>query len=137
MLGWIFKTDSRLLGNWRSDKTETMAYIEKNAGLRSEQLAKLADVYGKLEMTFDPHHVKSRMDDWTQVVPYAVLSRGDNHCVVATFNKFLGRIQKLRFDFDADGMWETSDLKKQVLAKERFTKIADPQPATDALDNGR
>ncbi|MBI1176192.1 hypothetical protein GC207_01995 [bacterium] len=123
MLSRIFKTDSRLLGRWRSDKTETMAYVERNAGLSPDQLAKLADVYGKLEITFDQHHVMSRMDDWTQAAPYMVLSRGNSHCVIATFNKFLGRIQKLRFDFDADGMWETSDLKKQGLAKERFSKF--------------
>lgn len=122
-VGCASKPDPRLLGRWRSDEVATVEYIKTNSNLTAEQIKILADIYGKLQITFETRHMYWELDDWQQTTPYEVVSRGPHHCVIRVFNESLGRRQTLRFDFDTDGLWETSDINRKGLEKERFLRV--------------
>lgn len=96
------RTDSRLLGTWRSDKERTIAHWCHLTETSLEKRRKLDGVFGKLTVRFTETNIESELDGVADSVSYSVVT-SDASSVVVTYKGPLGsqELQHIHFEEDS------------------------------------
>ena len=99
---WLWtRTDARLLGTWRSDRERTVAELSARPDFPDASKAKLASMFGKLELRYTRRYCYSKLDEFERRSPYRVLgSDAESVAILAD-----GAIHHIHFD--GDSYWMT------------------------------
>jgi hypothetical protein len=124
--GCATRGDPRLSGTFISDKAATLAYLESTGAYEPAKLAKLGDLFGKLEVTYDGPCVTVVLDGFTQTDPFRIADSGPDHVSIETGlgpEEFLGGEVLItnRLDFTGDGYWLSGGALEPPF-KEKFRK---------------
>jgi hypothetical protein len=112
--------DPSLLGTWRSDRSRTMHFIEKNVVLEKRTFEFLKAMMGRLELTFSETTIRSALPDWDTTIegkahhlvgfdethPYRVLATHPSVIAVETTAPVTGKTEVVVYNFESpDVMW--------------------------------
>jgi len=109
MFLWL-RGDKRLVGRWRSDRERTMAEWRFSADTPEETRARVANMFGELELSYSRWRCKSLFNGTKDITWYQVLAADPESVMIRawTSTPFLGRPQSLsHIHFDADSYWIT------------------------------
>lgn len=105
------RTEPRLQGTWRSNKTETVSQWRRDAVLTPKVIDRFeSEVLGKMSVTYAGLRVTSTTgSDWTEVSEYRVVETGDDFVVFDQFSDVYKRTLRWRVRFVKDGYWVSND----------------------------
>jgi len=72
--------DPRLYGTWKSDRERTFDALGPQTSDESRE--KLGALFGKLEVTYTDTNYATKLDDFTETIPYTVLGIDDHSVVI-------------------------------------------------------
>jgi hypothetical protein len=99
---WLWdRTDTRLLGTWRSDLERTVAELSARPDFPDPSKAKLASLFGKLELRYTRRYCYSRYEEVVSRRRYRVLA-SDAASVAILAEAAIHHIH-----FDGDSYWMT------------------------------
>lgn len=109
MFLWL-RGDKRLVGRWRSDRERTLAEWRFNPETPEEKRALVANMFGKLELSYTRWRCESLFDGAKDVAWYQVLAKDAESVMIRSWARmpFLGLTQSLfHIHFDGDSYWIT------------------------------
>lgn len=116
-----FAGSERLVGTWKSNKQETLAYLKNHTRLTSQQLDMVAQSLGKTTLTFDKTNVTMSSGSWKFISPYKIVSETTNVIIIESKDPNTQKMARGRFEFDGNGFWIPDD--KILGYKERFDRL--------------
>jgi len=113
--------DGRLIGNWRSDKEATLAYLKSHTRLTAQQLDKVGQMLGKMTVTFTATNLTLKSEGWKFESPYKVVSETKDSVTLESTDPGSGKLTRDKYELDANGFWTTDNRIPGF--KERFIRI--------------
>ena len=117
----VFAGNEKLIGTWKSNKDATVAYLKTHTKLTSQQLDKLATVFGKMTITFDAKNVTFKSGDWKFTSAYKVISETKDSITIESEDPGTKKPSQGKLEFDGNGFWCPDD--KIPGFKEKFDKV--------------
>jgi len=96
--------DSRLIGTWKSDSRRTRREIAARKDIRGSKRAKLASLFGKLELRYTRTHCYTKLGDYRTTMRYTVVAKDSSSVATVSENR-LGGKQIFHIHFEGDGYW--------------------------------
>jgi len=111
----------QLIGTWKSNKPETVAYLKTHTKLTPRQLEKVGAGLGTKTITFDKQMVTYRHADWKFVSNYKIVEETPKVITIESQNPQSKKWERTEIEVDAKGIWTPGD---QIPGyKERFDKV--------------
>ena len=102
------KSDSRLLGTWKSDADATIAHRKTTRPVTEQNEAAMRKLFGKMLVTYTAKHYTWELDGTTETLPYQVVNKDAESVTIKVNVKIMsnGEPVTLRIRFpDADTYW--------------------------------
>lgn len=96
--------DRRLLGAWRSDKTQTLSEWRFAPGTSPEAGAKVEALFGKLVIRYTPARVFMEFEGDKTVCPYRVVATDEQSVAIVRRTEGKDEIQHIHFS-DENSYW--------------------------------
>jgi len=99
------KTDSRLLGTWRSDKKRTLKEWAFKPNTAPKRRRFIRAIFGKVRVTYTRKRVRFVLGKWQHVGDYRILGRDPHSLAIMYWD--MGqewRVQHIHFD-SSDSYW--------------------------------